>query len=74
MAMETQDIVKRSATNPITPAPRARDYKQPDHPESEEVAKENNGYALLRRKLGYTAPARAVPRRWCSLYPAGFRR
>lgn len=22
------------------------DYKQPDHPESEEVAKENNGYAL----------------------------
>jgi ferredoxin len=26
MAMETQDIVKRSATNPITPAPRARDY------------------------------------------------
>ncbi|MCK0248743.1 hypothetical protein, partial [Salmonella sp. 16E421] len=21
-------------------------YKQPDHPESEEVAKENNGYAL----------------------------
>ena len=28
MAMETQDIIKRSATNPITPAPRARDYKQ----------------------------------------------
>ncbi|VEA98789.1 formate dehydrogenase N subunit beta [Klebsiella pneumoniae] len=27
MAMETQDIIKRSATNPITPAPRARDYK-----------------------------------------------
>ncbi|MGX5145475.1 hypothetical protein ACWKYK_09200, partial [Enterobacter hormaechei] len=25
MAMETQDIIKRSATNPITPAPRARD-------------------------------------------------
>ena len=24
MAMETQDIIKRSATNPITPAPRAR--------------------------------------------------
>ncbi|MGR8972131.1 hypothetical protein ACYBHW_02730, partial [Klebsiella pneumoniae] len=23
MAMETQDIIKRSATNPITPAPRA---------------------------------------------------
>lgn len=27
MAMETQDIIKRSATNPITPAPRAQDYK-----------------------------------------------
>ena len=27
MAMETQDIIKRSATNPITPAPRARDHK-----------------------------------------------
>ena len=27
MAMETQDIIKRSATNPITPAPRARDFK-----------------------------------------------
>ena len=27
MAMETQDVIKRSATNPITPAPRARDYK-----------------------------------------------
>ncbi len=26
MAMETQDIIKRSATNPITPR-RARDYK-----------------------------------------------
>ncbi|MDO1831512.1 hypothetical protein Q2337_26960, partial [Escherichia coli] len=25
MAMETQDIIKRSATNSITPAPRARD-------------------------------------------------
>ncbi len=25
--METQDIIKRSATNPITPAPRARGYK-----------------------------------------------
>ncbi len=27
MAMETQDIIKRSATNPDHPAPRARDYK-----------------------------------------------
>ncbi len=28
MAMETQDIIKRSATNPITPAPRARTIRQ----------------------------------------------
>lgn len=28
MAMETQDIIKRSATNPITPAPRAWTIKR----------------------------------------------
>ncbi len=28
MDMQSQDIIKRSATNPITPAPRARDYKE----------------------------------------------
>ncbi len=27
MSMETQDIIKRSATNAITPPPQARDYK-----------------------------------------------
>lgn len=27
MSMETQDIIKRSATNSITPPPQARDYK-----------------------------------------------
>ncbi|MDU1086328.1 MAG: formate dehydrogenase subunit beta, partial [Leclercia adecarboxylata] len=27
MSMETQDVIKRSATNGFTPAPRARDYK-----------------------------------------------
>ena len=32
MAMETQDIIKRSATNSITPPSQERDYK-------EEVAK-----------------------------------
>jgi hypothetical protein len=37
-------------------------YKQPDHPESEEVAKENNGYALAdlttqRRAAGEERPA-----------------
>ncbi|WP_244569943.1 hypothetical protein, partial [Escherichia coli] len=26
MSMETQDIIKRSATNSITPPPQARDY------------------------------------------------
>lgn len=28
MSLQTQDIIKRSATNDLTPAPRARDYQQ----------------------------------------------
>ncbi|RVR66041.1 formate dehydrogenase subunit beta, partial [Citrobacter freundii] len=27
MAMQSQDIIKRSATNSITPPPQARDYR-----------------------------------------------
>ena len=30
MAMETQDIIKRSATNSITPPSQVRDYKAED--------------------------------------------
>ena len=41
MSMETQDIIKRSATNSITPPPQARDYKA-------EVAK-------LKEKIAYYA-------------------
>jgi formate dehydrogenase-N beta subunit len=28
MSMESQDIIKRSATNDLTPPPQARNYKQ----------------------------------------------
>ena len=41
MPMETQDIIKRSATNSITPPPQARDYKA-------EVAKLDRRFHLYR--------------------------
>ena len=28
MSLQTQDIIRRSATNALTPAPRVRDYQQ----------------------------------------------
>ncbi|STM07708.1 formate dehydrogenase, nitrate-inducible, iron-sulfur subunit [Escherichia coli] len=41
MAMETQDIIKRSATNSITPPSQVRDYKA-------EVAKTYRRFHLYR--------------------------